>query len=308
MLVAFVVLALLAGLTAAQGPEPPAQTADPEGEDNTAAAMADTLASAQPMAVAGDLGEGFYYQGILTEDSRRVTGSRLMEFRLFDAASGGSQVGSTLSGAVTVANGQFSAALGWGRAEMNGRALWLEVRVRDSGGVLRNLGRQRILAVPYAMSLIPGAEIVATSSSASRVLLLSHTSTSGGVGLEVRSQSGTAIQATGDVKQDLSSDGLVKAAVFANCAGSGSVIRRSFNNMGITAFSISSGPGDGRCTINFGVNVSSRYITASPHTSGGTVLDRGVTVRNADSAQVEFFRFDTTTGEGSNGDIAVIVY
>ncbi len=112
MLVALVVLALLAGLAAAQGPEPPAETAGPEGEADTTAAGADTLASAQPMAVAGDLEAGFYYQGILTEDSRRVTGSRLMEFRLFDAASGGSQVGPTLSGGVTVANGQFNAFLG----------------------------------------------------------------------------------------------------------------------------------------------------------------------------------------------------
>ena len=37
------------------------------------------------------------------------------------------------------------------------------MRAKDSGGVLRDMGRRQILAVPYAMSLIPGAEVIGTN-------------------------------------------------------------------------------------------------------------------------------------------------
>ena len=42
--------------------------------------------------------------------------------------------------------------------------LWLAVRAQDSG-VWRDLGRLQILAVPYAMSLMPGATIEAQTGS-----------------------------------------------------------------------------------------------------------------------------------------------
>lgn len=113
----------------------------------------------EPLAVDANLGAGFYYQGVLTENRIPVNGERQMEFRLWDMAIGGTQVGATLTPIVAVNRGQFNVELAWGSSHIDGRALWLGVRALDTGGVWRDLGRSKILAVPYAMSLMPDARI-----------------------------------------------------------------------------------------------------------------------------------------------------
>ncbi|MFQ5854544.1 MAG: hypothetical protein ACE5LU_02715 [Anaerolineae bacterium] len=152
----------------------------------------------ETMAVAGDLTSGFYYQGVLTEAGSPVNGTRQMEFELYDASSGGSQVGSTITQAVVVTGGQFNVAFNWGRDRIDGKALWLQVRARDSGGSLRDLGRTQIRAVPYAMSLVPGAWVRARSSVKPYALFVEHTNTTSGIGLSARSKSSSpAIKAEG---------------------------------------------------------------------------------------------------------------
>jgi len=121
-------------------------------------------APAEVMAVEADLAAGFYYQGLLTERGSPVNGTRQMEFRLYNASSGGSQVGSTKTMNVSVSKGQFNVALTWGANEIDGKALWLRVRAKDGGGTWRDLGRKRIRAVPYAMSLYPGAKVIKSGS------------------------------------------------------------------------------------------------------------------------------------------------
>ena len=81
-LVVIILIALLA-VTASVTAQPPVQK--PAAEPS------------QGLDVAGDLANGFYYQGVLTENGVPVNGVRDMEFRLYDASSGGSQVGSTIS-------------------------------------------------------------------------------------------------------------------------------------------------------------------------------------------------------------------
>ena len=114
---------------------------------------------AAPMAVQGELVAAFYYQGFLTEDDAPVTGTREMEFQLWSKDKIPEQVSVTLNRTVQVQDGQFSTSLGWGRDEFDGRGLELQVRVQDASGTWHSLGRESILAVPYAMSLIPGANI-----------------------------------------------------------------------------------------------------------------------------------------------------
>jgi hypothetical protein len=122
---------------------------------------------ADALAIEGDLASSFYYQGILTENGSPVQGNRSMEFKLFTAASGGTQVGSTITLTVPVIQGQFNVALtAWGASQIDGRALWLAVRAKDASSVWRSLGRTQIRAVPYAMSLLPGARVVKNSSGA----------------------------------------------------------------------------------------------------------------------------------------------
>ena len=155
-------LSLAGGLSQAQGPggELPLPVTDAQQSDEAAGRAAQPDATLE---LAGDLGAGFYYQGTLTEAGVPVSGVRQMEFKLFDAALLGDQVGDTLTQNVTVTKGQFSTILNWGSAQIYGQSLWLAVRAKDSGGVWRDLGRRQILAVPYAMSLIPGAEIIGTN-------------------------------------------------------------------------------------------------------------------------------------------------
>lgn len=174
-----VVLALV--LTVAQG----GMAQGPGGDQNqpqAGAALSDRT-------VLADLGQGFTFQGLLTENGTPVTGSRQMEFKLWNAASGGAQVGATATLAVAVVKGQFSVALmDWGPEQINGRALWLGVRAQDAGGVWRDLGLRPILAAPYAMSLMPGARI--ESATKDPVLYIYNFNGAGaGTALEVQTES-----------------------------------------------------------------------------------------------------------------------
>jgi hypothetical protein len=122
-------------------------------------------------------------------------------------------------------------------------------------------------------------------------------------------QDSLAILATGDVVQTVAGNGLVKAGVFAYCGETGSQIHRYFNAMPAGAsFTITNGAGPGQCTIDFSLNLDERYIVVSASTTGTTLLPRGVILRNAAGSTAEFFRFNTTSGEGRDGDIVVIVY
>jgi hypothetical protein len=88
------------------------------------------------------------YQGRLEQNGAGVTGSLPMAFRLYDAAAGGSQVGSTISlGSVDVAGGVFTQALDFGAIDAGNTALWLEVTV--DGFVMSP--RQAITASPYSL-------------------------------------------------------------------------------------------------------------------------------------------------------------
>jgi hypothetical protein len=163
-LVVVLLMGLASGLSQAQGPGGAPPPPNPGAKQNEDAAKT----AAKPSAIlelSGDLGSGFSYQGTLTEGGVPVNGVRQMEFKLFDAASVGTQVGGTLTQDVTVSKGQFSTVLTWGSGEIDGRALWLAVQARDSGGIWRDLGRRQILAAPYAMSLMPGATIEAQTGS-----------------------------------------------------------------------------------------------------------------------------------------------
>ncbi|MEM7623807.1 MAG: hypothetical protein AAF235_11475, partial [Planctomycetota bacterium] len=115
-----------------------------------ATGVAASLASAQPFAPS----TAFTYQGVLTENGTPLV-SGLFEFKLFDAESGGTQVGSTFqTGAVTLEDGVFSADLDFGVDPFApNTALWLEVAYAPSAmDMFTALGRQPITASPYALN------------------------------------------------------------------------------------------------------------------------------------------------------------
>ena len=117
--------------------------------------------------------------------------------------------------------------------------------------------------------------------------------------------SGGALYANGDAKQSLAGDGFVKAGAYVDCGNSGSLIIRSFNNVNTTPITIIDGASLGRCTVDFGFNVSNRYISALPF---GNASPRTVTfVYGSTDNRLDFFRFDQT-GSGLNGGIMILVY
>ncbi len=108
--------------------------------------------SARPLNAA--LGTGFTYQGKLTDSGAPANGTYDFEFKLYNALSGGSQVGSTVAtGDVTVTNGLFTVQLDFGNV-FNGTALYLNIGVRpgaSTGAYTALVPRQPLSATPYAI-------------------------------------------------------------------------------------------------------------------------------------------------------------
>lgn len=98
----------------------------------------------------------FTYQGRLNESSLPATGLYDFQFKLFDALTGGVQIGSLqLSGpnSVTVTNGVFNVTLDFGAAAFPGAARFLEISVRVAGGgaFTTLTPRRELNSVPYAV-------------------------------------------------------------------------------------------------------------------------------------------------------------
>ncbi|MBC7262112.1 MAG: hypothetical protein H5T63_08865 [Chloroflexi bacterium] len=112
----------------------------------------------------------FTYQGRLLKDGNPVNGNCDFQFQLWDAASGGTQVGTTLTKTnIPVTNGVFTVQLAFGGSPFTGDARWLQIFVRHpagSGSYQLLSPRQPLTAVPYGMSLKPAARVVSGDSEA----------------------------------------------------------------------------------------------------------------------------------------------
>ncbi|HVE57720.1 MAG TPA: hypothetical protein VNB22_12880, partial [Pyrinomonadaceae bacterium] len=98
----------------------------------------------------------FSYQGRLNNGGAAANGNFEFQFKLFDALSSGTQVGTTFSApAVTVINGVFATTLDFGAAPFSGGAArFLEISVRPAGSTAAFTvlsPRTQILSAPYAI-------------------------------------------------------------------------------------------------------------------------------------------------------------
>jgi hypothetical protein len=89
----------------------------------------------------------FTYQGQLQDGGTNVTGTNTMIFALYDAASGGSQVGKSITNIVVLADGLYSIDLDFGAGAFNGSARWVNVTFAGETVTPRGM----IMAVPYAL-------------------------------------------------------------------------------------------------------------------------------------------------------------
>jgi hypothetical protein len=96
----------------------------------------------------------FTYQGRLDDSSIPATGTYLLQFRLYDAAAAGTQIGTTLSDVpATVVNGIFTVRLDFGGAAFSGAQRFVEISVkRNAGDAYTMLSpRQSVTSTPYAV-------------------------------------------------------------------------------------------------------------------------------------------------------------
>jgi len=102
----------------------------------------------------------FIYQGRLTDGGTAANGNYDLQFVLWDSASGGAQIGSTLTlSTVAVSNGVFTVSLDFGAGSFNGANRFLEISARPVGGGAFALlsPRQQVTATPYAIRSVNAA-------------------------------------------------------------------------------------------------------------------------------------------------------
>jgi hypothetical protein len=128
--------------------------------------QADTAsAPASADAAQAATGTAFTYQGNLKKSGQPVNTTCSFQFSLWDVLTAGAQKGATQ----TVTNeqvqaGVFTVQLDFG-SQFTGDARWLQTAVQcaGDGGYVALSPRQPLNAVPYALSLRPGAQVIGAS-------------------------------------------------------------------------------------------------------------------------------------------------
>ncbi len=114
---------------------------------------------------AAPLSTAFTYQGNLSDNGSLANGDYDFEFELWDAPSGGGQIGLTETlDDIAVSGGIFTVELDYGDAPFVGDDRWLLVRVRDgasTGGYTELLPRQPLTPTPFALhaEFVPAGSI-----------------------------------------------------------------------------------------------------------------------------------------------------
>ena len=94
----------------------------------------------------------FTYQGQLRDGGTNANGTYTMVFKLYDAVSGGNQIGGTVTNSPTLANGLFTVNLDFGAGVFDGNSRWLDITVRAGAGTPETLApRVQVLPAPYAL-------------------------------------------------------------------------------------------------------------------------------------------------------------
>jgi hypothetical protein len=120
-----------------------------------------TLVAAAKFTGGTPIDQTFTYQGQLRNAGQLVNGPVDLKITMWDADTGGSQVGSTNTfNAMQLNDGRFACGLNFGNAAFDGSNRWIQVEFRNpagSGQYQALSPRDKITATPYALYALNGA-------------------------------------------------------------------------------------------------------------------------------------------------------
>lgn len=129
----------------------------------------------------------FNFQGRLNDGTSPANGRYDLQFKLFDAITGGAQVGSTADRPnLTLINGVFSTTLDYGASAFMGGVRFVEISVKPNGSPNAYVvlgARQQILSVPFSVRAANAtqADNATTAQNAVTAQLAANASSLGGV-------------------------------------------------------------------------------------------------------------------------------
>jgi hypothetical protein len=131
--------------------------------------------SSQPETQAAAITTKFTYQGQLKRDGALFNGTCDMQFNLWDADNGGTQLATyTPPAQVNVTDGVFAVELDFG-AQFKGEARWLETTTKCADDAdFTTLPRVALTPMPYALGLMPGAQIEGSINGSAGILRASN--------------------------------------------------------------------------------------------------------------------------------------
>lgn len=120
-------------------------------------------------AAAAAMGSSFDFQAQLgDENGDPLNGTCDLRFELYDAEAGGTKIGEAERPGTSVVGGTFAVKLDFGANAFQGDARWLRIGARcpaGAGDYEYAPGRHLLSAVPYALSLRPGARVIGSVAS-----------------------------------------------------------------------------------------------------------------------------------------------
>jgi hypothetical protein len=245
----------------------------------------------------------FTYQGKLSDGSLSASGTYQMQFALFDAATGGAQIGSIVTeNSVTVSNGIFSVQLDFGANAFPGADRWLEISVKKPAEATYTTlaPRQKLDSVPYAVRA-QKATTADTSTEATTAVNLTGTLSGDVTG----TQTATVVESVGGQTSASVAAGvqLANAATSSNTVNT--IVKRDANG-GFSAGSTSIT--NNTLTVTATENTDTVMTITNAPLRNDTQFKTFLRLRNSiweGDTVIDRFKFDNSGGFVANGHLGV---